>query len=98
MDLLDNEQVLLSGAADVLLFNTFRRYTTTLTLTNRRVIVSKLVGHSEYSLDDITSVTRFKAMFMNIGICFHLNDGRKVSLATRHIKKFTEELQKLGKM
>lgn len=98
MKLLENEHELVSGSADTLLFNTFRKSTVSLTLTNQRVIVGRLLSVDEYSLDDITSVERFKAMFMNIGIRFHLKDGRSISLATRHIKKFAEQLQSLGKM
>jgi len=98
MELIENEQKIFSGNADALIFNTFRKYTVTLTLTNKRVIVSKLVMRDEYLLEDIESAERFRAMFMNVGIRFNLKNGEKVSLATIHIKRFAEELQKLGKM
>lgn len=98
MQLQEGEQLLVKGSADTLLFNTFRKGTVTLILTDYRVIVGRLLTNDEYLLDDIASVERFKAMFMNIGIRFRMKNGKIVSLATRHIKKFVEELQKLGKM
>lgn len=98
MELLENEEILVSGMADVLLFNTFRKGSVTLTLTNQRVIVKRLLTNDVYLLEDITSAERFKAMFMNIGIRFNLRSGETVSLATRHIKKYVAQLQSLGKM
>lgn len=98
MTLLENEQELVTGSADTLIFNTFRKGTVTLILTNKRVIIKRLLSADEYLLEDIVSTERFKAMFMNIGIRFHLKDGKTVSLATRHIKKYVEQLQSLGKM
>jgi len=98
MKLLENEQELVKRSADTLIFNTFRKGSVMLTLTNQRVIIGKILGNEEYSLEDIVSVERFKAMFMNIGIRFHLKDGRKISLSTRHIKEFVEQLQNLGKI
>jgi len=98
MQLLENEQELFKGSADTLLFNTFRKGSVSLTLTNQRVIVGGLLTNDEYFLEDIVSAERFKTMFMNIGIRFHLKNGKTVSLATRHIKKFVEHLQNLGKM
>lgn len=98
MQLLENEKELVRGAADTLLFNTFRLSTVTLILTSQRVIVIRMITTDEYELDEIVSAERFKAMFMNIGIRFRLQNGQTVSLATRHIKKFVEQLQQLGKM
>lgn len=98
MQLLENEQELVRGSADTLLFNTFRKGSVTLTLTNQRVIIGRLLTNDEYLLEDVVSAERFKAMFMNIGIRFHLRDGKTISLATRHIKRVVEHLQNLGKM
>ncbi|MGL5434677.1 MAG: hypothetical protein ACRDBO_04650 [Lachnospiraceae bacterium] len=93
----ENEKMLFSGAADTLLLNTFRKGTVTLAITTERVIVKRLLTSDEYSWDEITGVERFKAMFMNIGIRFQLNNGKKVALATRHINKVMEVLAELGK-
>lgn len=98
MRLLENEQELVKGSADTLLFNTFRKGTVMLTLTNQRVVVGRLLTEDEYLLEDIVSAERFKTMFMNIGIRFHLKNGNSFSLATLHIKKYVEHLQELGKM
>lgn len=98
MQLLENEQELISGSADSLLFNTFRKGSVMLTLTNQRLIIGRMFTNDEYLLEDIVSAERFKAMFMNIGIRFRMRDGETVSLATRHIKKFVGHLQNLGKM
>lgn len=93
-----NETVLFSGVADTLILNTFRKGTVTLMITDKKVVVKRLLSNDEYLFDDITEIERFKAMFMNIGIRFHLRNGKKLSLATRHIKKVVEILTSMGKM
>lgn len=93
----DNERELFSGAADELIFNTFRKRTVKVTITDKRVIIHRLISNDEYLFDDIVKIERFKAMFMNIGIQFCLNNGKNISLAIRHIKKVEEALLEIGK-
>ena len=92
------EKELFSGTADTLIFKTFRKSTVTLTITNQNVKVGKLFLSTDYPLEEIEKVERFKAMFMNIGLCFYLKNGKTVPLATRHVKECVEHLTALGKM
>lgn len=93
----ENEQELFSGAADKLMFGNLRKGTVRLVLTDQRVIVKNVFTASGYDYQNIVRIERFKAMFMNIGIRFCMQDGSKVELATRHIKRVTETLRSLGK-
>jgi len=98
MNLQEGEKTLFSGTADTLFLKTFRKGSVTLALTNQRLIIEKLLTSEEYSLSDIDSVERFKAMFMNIGLRFRLKNGKNVELATGHVRKYIEHLEKLGKI
>lgn len=92
------EKVLFKGAADRLIFKTFRKGTISLVITDQNVKLEKFISSATYPLEEIEKVERFKAMFMNIGLCFYLKNGKTVPIATRHIKECVEHLTALGKM
>lgn len=92
------EKELFRGNADTLLFKTFRKSTVTLVITDQNVKLERLISPLSYPLEDIEKVERFKSMFMNIGLCFYLKNGKTVPIATRHVNTCVEHLTALGKM